>query len=603
VDCEPDTWYPHYLLGQWYAATGDIKAARSEYLLAAQCADFPPAVVYEALLAVTDEPQEQMFCLEQIVANRPTDVASRKKLIRLYLAAHRLNAVPDELQALNSLLEGQEDGETLLLRGDYYALQGQLESALEAYHEAAFLTPKHPDPFYRLGEVLSLLEKDQEAIGYLRKAIRLRRWGDTDYAYKPIFQSERVEENRDRACGDGVGPFDLLWAMIYALIYSAWKWLQGRISSLRLDGVHRFIKARIIFHPRIRQWLVIVTLLSLPLALFYVLTVGLVFGGISIVVYIFSVLLTTCVLSWQPVKPTWHNILRLVLASIPGWVGLLGLVAAQVWLFWNSLGMRVQLPSTITEWIIIAMIAYIFFIFSLGLTVTVWIFYMQLKNLKGIQTFRELLKTPWLEYRRLRHKFVGEWGFSGLYFDCLLPLLAASLLTALAETVDQLWWLAYASWALNFFIFMVLNLVFVDYAFSPRPIKRIKLDKLRGVLGLRPGSSLYLPLALLITAALFWAYWTNYYLVLVNFGIINPGSFVSLAQQSPDDLGGWHYITFRLMISGEFDMIPQDPYAELVIMAISMSEFAFLGLFFTQIIGMLRVYGKTKENERGSGSE
>jgi tetratricopeptide (TPR) repeat protein len=653
---EPKLGYLHYVLGQIYAAKGDVEAARSEYLTAAQLPDIPPAMVYEALLTHTDDPEEQMLYLEQIMATRPTDVTSRKELIRLYLKAHRLEAVPNELQTLNSVLEGQEDTEVLLLRGDYYALQGELESALATYRRAASLMPNHPDPLYRLGEVLSLLENDQEAIDYFRKAMELRRWADVDYSYEPLLKTEGIGRNRDVARGDGFGPFDLLWAMIYAMFYSARKSLRGwgpvarrhlpyslialafsilsvfwmsmservfpaelseaitiiaavtLFGTLLLESAHQLVKTTIVFRPKVRRWFLLIMLFSLPLALPFALMAGLPACGVTlIVVYGVSILLAAMYLSRLPVAPTRRNIMRLVLASIPIWIGLLVLSTVWTWLLMGLWEIRISLPKTVMDWISLALQAYMLFAFSLGVTGAVWINYVMLKKRKGIRTFREVLEIPRRKYKRFRrqysrfrHRFVEEWGFSGLYFDCLLPLLTTYLLTGLASEVDQLRWLAYLSGVLNFCIFTVLNVVFVEYAFSPRPITRIKLDRLRGVLDLKPEFSLQLPLALLITAALFGAYWVNYSVVLANFSIVSPKSFVSPSTQLPADLWEWSYITFRLMMSGEFDMTVRGPYAQMVIMTISMSEFAFLGLFFAQIIRTLKVYGNAKENGKGS---
>jgi tetratricopeptide (TPR) repeat protein len=643
--------YLHYALGQIYAMKGYTAKARSEYLRAINSQDIPSTLAHRELVALTDDVQEQISYLEQIILCQPSDIASRKKLIRLYLKTRKLEDVPSEFQALARMLDMNKDGEALLLYGDYNALQGELRLALEAYREAASLIPKAPDPWYRMGEVLSLSEKEREAIDCFRKAIKLRRWADTNYVYEPLLDSDKIEENRDVARGDGIGPFDLLWGMLYYLFSNIWQWLRSRIpfyarrihyvlialvlsvafefwifgnraafpadlpgalirlASLTFIGmlllitVHRLIRTPVILRPGTRQWLPILTLLSLPMGLFYVLTFPNVCGLAFVAGHILSIFLLAYFLSLQPLVPTRRTMVRLVLASTPFWVACVGLSVLLSWFTWRSLDISVALPSTVTEWIFIALAVYIAFVFSLALITGLWITFLLWKRRIGVESFRELIKKPAEKYRQLRSRFVEEWGFSGLYFDCLLPLLTAYILTSLAESVPHLKWLAYPSAILNYFIFMVLTVVFIDYAFSPRPIKRIRLDRLAGILDLGSRFSLGLPLAILITAALFGAYWLNYSLILTNFNLISPDAFSAPGNQTPVDSTEWSYVTFRLMVSGEFDIATHNFFAQMIIMVISISEFAFLSLFFTQIIRTLSLEENQNLQANRSGED
>lgn len=147
---QPELATVHVLLGQAYQLTGDLNLAKES--LEQAVALYPGQVDARRSLAALESrsgrPQQARARLEDLLKQRPDDVAALDMLMRLDLVTKNWS---DAERTLERLRRAAHDGlVAAMAEGRLRQAQGQLDQAAAAYERATALAPQDPDPLLSL---------------------------------------------------------------------------------------------------------------------------------------------------------------------------------------------------------------------------------------------------------------------------------------------------------------------------------------------------------------------------------------------------------------------------------------------------------------------
>lgn len=637
---QPGPW--HFLLGEALLGVGDVAQAKIQYSRALEAGDVPRTLIYWSLAHLADQSAEKIHCLQQILNEDPSDAEAREQLISVSLYDGDLTTALRELQQMEAIGAFTEDGTWRLLRGDCEALSGHPDLALEHYRRAADLMAENPIPLMRMGEALSLVEQESEARTYFRRALQLFRREDHSQAYRSPLQSEQIDAILVSVREEGMEPLSMLWALMSFAMRAAWRGIRSRkllpylvifaiLASFVAEAIPEALRSwpevasaaffvvmgtfsfgvvlkqfdrdlwRITFFQRdYQRWAALIGLALIPIYGFLWWALLGNWGLLLLMVglYLVTVGVGAFILTRSPITPDRHNLGRLLAYGMAFGVLVAGLFGLIVWLLMRHEGLSWTATTTTDRQGFAASLlaaGYINALFFMGAVIAWRTVRHDISRFFRGQKLGKVILLPIEGYRRYRDRFVEEWGFSNLYISGLPSLLLACILTWLGASFQPLRWCAYISWALNYFVLILLILLFIKYAFMKSSVRRIRLDSIARYFHVAADSSLQLIVAVLMTAALFAAFWLNYTLAFTNWSIVSPESFMITGTAVPVTTDQWFYIIFRLMISGNLDVTPTAFFAQLAIMLVSLSEFLFLGFFFVQIVEGLRTERSTPD--------
>lgn len=626
---QPGPW--HFLLGEALLGVGDAAQAKIQYSKALEAGDVPRTRIYWNLAHLADQSTEKIHCLQQILNEDPSDVDAREQLISVFLYDGNLDAAWRDLQKMEAVEGAADNGVWWLLRGDYEALSGRPDLALEHYRRAADLMAENPIPLMRIGEALSLQEQESEARTYFRRASQLARQQGNSQAYRSPLMSEQINAVFSSVQEEGIEPLGMLWLVMSLMIREVWRGIRSRkplpylvacavmtsfvtkampdalrswqasawtafilvMGTFSFGGVLEYFDRdlwRVTFFQRdCRRWAALIGLALLPMF-------GFVWWGLlgnwgplllMIGLYLVAVGGSAFTLTRSPITPDRRTLGRLLAyGTVFGLLGA-GLSGVIAWLLIRQEGLSWQvITATDRQAFAASLLIAVYFnaLIAMGAVITWRMVRHDIRRFFRGQKLGKVLSLLIEGYRRYRKRLVEEWGFSSLYISGLPSLLVAFVFTWLSASFQPLRWCAYISWVLNYFVFILLILLFIKYAFLRSSVRRIRLDSMARSFHVTADSSLQLIVAFLMTAVLFAAFWLNYTLTFANWSIISPESFLMTGTTVPVTVDRWFYIIFRLMISGDLDVTPTSFFAQLAIMLVSLSEFLFLGFFFVQIV-------------------
>lgn len=151
---QPELATVHFLLGQSYQVTGDINLAKESFERAV--ALYPGQVDARRSLAAIEsqsgKPQQARARLDDLLKQRPDDLAALDMLMNLDLATKNWTAAERTLERLKSV--SKESVVEAMAEGRLREAQRQFDQASIAYQRATLLAPNEPEP------LLSLIKLD-----------------------------------------------------------------------------------------------------------------------------------------------------------------------------------------------------------------------------------------------------------------------------------------------------------------------------------------------------------------------------------------------------------------------------------------------------------
>jgi hypothetical protein len=215
-------------------------------------------------------------------------------------------------------------------------------------------------------------------------------------------------------------------------------------------------------------------------------------------------------------------------------------------------------------------------------------------NINGISYWN-----PWEQFKVFRKQVIQDWGFSGHLFDAILWT-GVSLMFLIAFELTRN--LTICLFLLAFSLFPLRNLGYalVQYSLNPVSYKRINVAKISGVINrlfkidVENSKPAILLVSLLITVSFLFMFWFNYSVLVLSFRyaiIYNP--YPNAISDYNINVFDWLYETFQLAINGNFNL-NVDLVTKLLLTPLSLSNFIFLTLFFSQVISNFSDLGKEK---------
>ncbi|MCC6142127.1 MAG: tetratricopeptide repeat protein [Nitrospira sp.] len=151
---QPELATVHFLLGQAYQVTGEINLAKESFERAV--ALYPGQVDARRSLAALEsqsgKPQQARARLDDLLKQRPDDLAALDMLMNLDLATKNWTAAERTLERLKSV--SKESVVEAMAEGRLREAQGQFDQASIAYERATVLAPNEPE------SLLSLIKLD-----------------------------------------------------------------------------------------------------------------------------------------------------------------------------------------------------------------------------------------------------------------------------------------------------------------------------------------------------------------------------------------------------------------------------------------------------------
>lgn len=169
----PDSYLAHFKLGQAYAESGDLDAARAHYEGSLRI--LPDQALAHAGLAAVLVKQGKSLRAElhhlRAVQLSPGNAPLLNDLGNAYFVQAKYDAAASSYRKALALDPGLVEARLNL--GNTFAVQGKLEAAEGEYLELLRLAPEAPEAHHNLGTVLLNRGRTEEALARYREAVRL----------------------------------------------------------------------------------------------------------------------------------------------------------------------------------------------------------------------------------------------------------------------------------------------------------------------------------------------------------------------------------------------------------------------------------------------